>query len=401
MAERRTRRGRGHPWVRWIVLGWIFLILPVQATAARTPVHDSQDFLLGYATGVLERSHALDGFALEFDGSVLVLALIRRPTESLDTIERSLLEIPGVDRIRILIAGNLVVEATPPSPPPTDSSPSDAAASSESPDPSERAEETGKDVAGKYDLLSPYQMFDSLLADPRWPHFSVVHQWYLDESDIGRVGSANFGESFAFVRSPDHDWGQWEVGLQAGVFSVFDLEADSNDLVNSDFLVGLTATHRVGDFTSMLRVYHQSSHLGDEFLLRNRVDRINLSFEVVDLLVSFDPSEWFRLYAGGGVIVHRIPLIDRGIVQTGVEFRSPFAFFGGTVRPIAASDFQFREESDWKLDASVRAGFQVEHPFLRRTQLQVLGEFYSGRSPNGQFYERRIKNLGIGLHLGF
>ena len=30
-----------------------------------------------------------------------------------------------------------------------------------------------------------------------------------------------------------------EVGLQAGVFSIFDLAADSKDLINADYLVAI------------------------------------------------------------------------------------------------------------------------------------------------------------------
>jgi hypothetical protein len=36
-----------------------------------------------------------------------------------------------------------------------------------------------------------------------------------------------------------------------------------------------------------VRLFHQSSHLGDEFLLRNRVERINLSYESADLKLSY------------------------------------------------------------------------------------------------------------------
>ena len=117
------------------------------------------------------------------------------------------------------------------------------------------------------------------------------------------------------------------------------------------------------------------------------------------MLVSYDPWQWLRLYGGGGVLVHREPALDRGILQTGIELHSPQAFVSGFLRPIAAADFQFRQESDWKQDVSIRSGIQIEHPFLRRTQLQLLVEFYSGRSPNGQFYDRRIETIGIGLYL--
>jgi hypothetical protein len=43
------------------------------------------------------------------------------------------------------------------------------------------------------------------------------------------------------------------------------------------------------------RVLHQSSHLGDEFLLRNRTTRINLSYEALDLLLSYETEFGLRL----------------------------------------------------------------------------------------------------------
>jgi len=329
------------------------------------------DFITGYATALLEQGYSVDDFAASYRGGTLIIELAEEPATPLDTLERLLLQIDDVERVEFRIVGEGF------------------------------GIKISKGPLSGYDVLSTEEMFDPLMADPRWPRFSATYQRQLDDDEIDHVGAANFGESFGLLRSPEFDWGQWEIGLQAGVFSVFDLNSESNDLVNTDFLVGLTAAYHYGDFTTLLRLYHQSSHLGDEFLLRNRVDRVNLSFEVLDLLVSFDPWTWLRIYAGGGLLVHRDPALDRGLLQGGVELQSPRAFLSGYVRPVAATDLQFREESDWNIDASIRAGVQIEHPFLRRTKLRVLGEFYSGRSPNGQFYERRIKTVGIGMHLNF
>lgn len=86
-----------------------------------------------------------------------------------------------------------------------------------------------------------------------------------------------------------------------GVFSIFDLNADSSDLINSDFFVGLPISARYGPLSAQVRVFHQSSHLGDEFLLRGPVDRINLSYEGADLRLSVKPWNWLRFYAGGVV----------------------------------------------------------------------------------------------------
>ncbi len=73
-------------------------------------------------------------------------------------------------------------------------------------------------------------------------------------------------------------------------FSDFNLGAESADLVNSDFIASVHASTRAGNFSTFARIYHQSSHLGDEFLLRTRTDleRINLSYEGVDLRLSYE-----------------------------------------------------------------------------------------------------------------
>ncbi len=51
-----------------------------------------------------------------------------------------------------------------------------------------------------------------------------------------------------------------------GVFQ-FDLSAPSSDLINTDYVVGVPLSWRSGGWSTRVRLYHQSSHLGDEFLL--------------------------------------------------------------------------------------------------------------------------------------
>jgi len=362
-------------------------------------------FAEGYASALLNEVLAIHAFTIGLEGGLLDVALEQKPEQPIDRILRNLLGVRGVEQVRIRVGDQLLAESAAPGSSTAEiaSAEADADADADPDVEGESEDPTQADVPPRngYEIFPTQELFATLIADPRWPRFSVSHQWYLDDDELGRVGAASFGETFALVRSPKARWGEWEIAFQAGVFSVFDLEADSFDLVNSDFLVGLSASHHFGDLTTMIRVYHQSSHLGDEFLLRNRVDRVNLSFEVVDLLLSYEPWSWLRLYGGGGVIVHREPDLDRGITQVGLELTSPSAFLKGYLRPLAAIDLQHREESDWKTDLSLRSGVQIEHPRLGSRRLQILGEFYSGRSPNGQFFDRSIETLGLGIHLGF
>jgi hypothetical protein len=91
-------------------------------------------------------------------------------------------------------------------------------------------------------------LFKSLLADPRWPHFSASYQRYLGNDHLDGVGSATFGETFSFYRFGGPWNSQMEVGLQAGVFSIFDMDADSHDLVNADYFVAVPLSLKKNKF---------------------------------------------------------------------------------------------------------------------------------------------------------
>jgi Protein of unknown function (DUF1207) len=246
------------------------------------------------------------------------------------------------------------------------------------------------------------ELFTALIADPRWPHFSAAYHYYVDDPDFKNIGAVSFGETFAVYRGRvGQSW--WELGLQAGVFAVFDLDAPSSDLINSDYFVAATAAYRYRDFSVLARLFHQSSHLGDEFLLRQtNLERVNLSYEGVDMRLSYEfLNEALRLYVGAGYLFNRTPDdLDPWSTQAGFEVRSPWPGPQAGWRPIAAVDVQNREENRWATDISVRAGVEFSGVLAPRT-LQVLIEYFTGHSPNGQFYRNTVDYVGLGLHFHF
>jgi opacity protein-like surface antigen len=180
------------------------------------------------------------------------------------------------------------------------------------------------------------------------------------------------------------------------------MNAQSKDLVNADYTVGLLTSYRTGPFSGFLRLHHQSSHLGDEFILDSPtpVNRVNLSFEEVDLKLSYELTSWFRIYGGGGMLVGRDPsYLPRGTSQVGTELTSPWTLWDGKVRPVAYGDFQANERSNWRVASSVMAGLQFENARIGDRKLQVLAEYFGGPSPNGQFYTQNTEWFGLGIHL--
>ena len=337
-------------------------------------------YIAGYAAAVLEHEFDIPEAVLQVQKGVVVVT-----AESLGNVDRqkviaTLEKIPGVVRAEVQES------ATVPTVPPV---PSEPAVQKEIPKAESKFLPRGL-------LVAPFH------ADPRWPHFSVASRHLSYGQEPSHTGSANFGETFALYRNAAPFAGQWEIALQAGVFSIFNMNAGSNDLVNADYTVGLLSSYRTGPFSGFIRLHHQSSHLGDEFILNSRtpVNRVNLSYEDIDLKLSYELASWFRIYGGGGVVLNGEPKdLQGGTSQAGAELTSPWTLWDGKVRPVAYSDFQAKEGSNWRVGSSVMAGLQFENARIGDRKAQVLAEYYAGPSPNGQFLFENTEWFGIGLHL--
>jgi hypothetical protein len=370
------------------VLGLAAVLLIGGGLAIAGPTEDA--YVAGYATAVLERQLEITGSRVTVKDGVVTVEVKSVASSDREKIVAALSKIGSVVRVEIVEVPVTPAAAAPPAAP---------AQPTIAPTPSGPAVQAEVPRRG-IEFLPKGYLFAPLIADPRWPHFSITYQRFLDDGQLTNAVAVSLGETFDLLRIDEAVGGAWGLGLQAGVFSIFDLDGPSFDLINTDFIVGIPVTYRTGDLSAMLRVFHQSSHLGDEFLLSNRVERINLSFEAVDLKLSYELTKWLRIYGGGGYIFHHDPPeLAPWSVQSGVEVRSRWTLLDGVLRPVVALDVQHREQNDWNTDLSLRAGIQFENlPFFDR-KLQLMLEYFNGHSPNGQFYRDKIEYLGLGIHL--
>ncbi len=266
-------------------------------------------------------------------------------------------------------------------------------------------------------FLPDDDVFRPLLADPRQPrlfatyervHFrgtAVVAEGEGRTINAGLVGLGGAFGLWSLRRRGGCDGVQ--VGVFGAIFSLFNLDADSADLINTDFVVGPQVTARRGRWSGRLRLYHQSSHLGDEFLLNTPgVVREDLSFEVVDALASVEGRFW-RLYAGGGAVVHDSgdPDLDPWSVQWGVELRGtnwrPWAWLKETrLQPVFGADFVSSEEREWSVTTSLAGGLEWSAPGGDR-RVRLLLRYVRGASPNGQFFDEKIETAGLQFQFEF
>jgi hypothetical protein len=376
----------------WVTLCslWLGLFCLASAAADGWAAATDDAFVAGYATAVLEREFNVRAPSLRVTEGLITVTAEDLVGADREEVLRRLSSIRGVLRVVVLSAdpaspdpvSTIVLQ-----PPAADQGPGNAGPPSD-PLP--------------VGFLPEGHLFSPLLADPRWPHFSASYQYYPNDKNVRSVGAVSFGETIPLYRTTAPMMGQVELGLQAGVFAIFDLEAKSKDLVNADYFVAALAAYRTGNVSALARLFHQSSHLGDEFLLRTRVERVNLSYEGVDLKLSYDFPLGFRLYGGGRVLFDQEPSdLKPWATQAGVEFRSPQTFWEGRIRPVAALDVQNHQENGWRADVSVRAGIQFESLRVLGRNLQVLVQYFNGHSPNGQFYKQKVEYVGLGVHFHF
>lgn len=355
-------------------------VVSTPVPAAADPLTDAH--IAGYALAILEQDFkSTNGSITVREGQVTVVARDIRGPER-DRLESALRRIRGVRGVEIrsgqsmrreLEAGGTTLSAS--------------------------------NAGGRW--FPRGRLFEPLHADPRWPHFAAAVRSYTTsgEGDVDTAFAGDLGETLSLYRNRA-PFGQWDLGVQAGVFSLFDVGSASKHLINADYIIGLITSYRSGDWSLFLRYLHQSSHLGDEFLLNGGADRTNVSYEMIDAKLSYDLLRAIRLYGGLGTLVRRDPSDLSPIrIQYGLEGESPVTFLTG-IRPVAYADFQTHQQDTgprtrWTTNISLRAGFQFEHVRVLDRSIQLLMEYYSGSSPNGQFFLRRIETVGVGLHVYF
>jgi hypothetical protein len=341
------------------------IALAASATALATGKAPDDAYLAGYAAAVLEQRLGWTADSYTLTASDGYLRLDAREHTNADAAQHALAAVVGVRKVYLA-----------------------------------DADDAGGPAPGRW--FPTAELFRPALADPKEPRFFVSPRHYDTQTDQLWLVEVGYGANFPVYGRVDEAGNGWNVGISGGLFGLFNLEAESFDLINADYTVGVPLTWRQDKTSARLRLYHQSSHLGDEFLLNARPERINLSFESLEGLIAYDLTP-FRVYGGGEVLLHREPAdLDRLMAHAGIEYlgAEPATLVPGLRgRPFAGLDLKSFAEHDWSIDRSLKVGMQFDAPHSDH-YLRVSVDSYRGYSPHGQFYADRISYLGFGVLFG-
>ncbi len=278
------------------------------------------------------------------------------------------------------------------------------------------AEDTPSPLEGV--LLPDNDVFRPLLADQREPRFYADYRRIHFNSSSAAFAEGRGRTINAALVALGGAFGLWGLrqprgcdGLQVSLFGValsqFNLDTPELDLLNTDYLVGPEVTFRRGRWSGRARFYHQSSHLGDKFLvnygLSHGVQRQNLSFEILDALVSVEDT-WWRFFAGGGLVVLNSSAVNLtsapAFIQWGFELRGPIWLKNTRFRPVLGGNFSSVQAIGWTPNASVSGGLEWASPGGAH-RVRLLLEYQRAAVLYSQFFFERTQDFGAQLQFEF
>lgn len=240
-------------------------------------------------------------------------------------------------------------------------------------------------------------IYKSYLAGPKEARFRSV--WAYDETlgwmwDItlgGRVGLLRFGSTHRDDVRPEG----WQLDIEGAAFPRLDPE-DERDLVSADFRFGVPLTYGIGRYQTKFAYYHLSSHIGDEYLIKNPTFvRRNYVRDSIVWGNAYYITDDLRIYGEIGYAFYTDGGADPIELQTGAEY-SPAHFTGFHGAPFAAINALLKQEFDFGGLFNVQAGWQWRGQHNRRL-VRIGGEYSNGKSEQFEFYNNSEQRLGLGM----
>lgn len=245
------------------------------------------------------------------------------------------------------------------------------------------------------EFLPKGHLFEPILLDPleAQTYGSVLPgYWTEGQKYKGSIVPFAFGFAKPFYRRTTQPGRSEEWVLDLASFTQFEayhddvLDKARRQIMNTDYKISIIYNVRRGENNYRFRVYHLSSHLGDDYIYRNKITAPSpnsVNYELLDATYSRTVNNW-RLYGGLGVVLRKTEERKPFSAQVGAFYKKPSTH---AARLVGGVDIKFWQQTDFR--PGIHGGIGVE---LGRTQnnLTFLFEGYSGFRPYSQFEQQQI-----------
>ena len=257
-----------------------------------------------------------------------------------------------------------------------------------------------------FTLTPTTHIYTPYLADQKRVTFAF-QTIYVTHEKIPQSGYSRFGlrlggrlELFKYEWRPVET--QYAKQLQANLEVGFRGYYDNNyaqDEIGSDGNYGLLFSYRGDrDLAYRFGVYHTSSHIGDEYLIRTGRDRIGYTREELLGGIQYNLNPKWQVYAEIGY-AYRLkdkPLQQKNRAQAGLQFQETGLAISERLGWYAAFDLSSYQERNWHINKSFQIGYSFD-AFPHTWRLAF--EYYNGQVPLGEFFKFDEEFISLGLYL--
>ncbi len=248
-------------------------------------------------------------------------------------------------------------------------------------------------------ILPPRSHIPQLYADPREPTITGQVLFVTDgpsSFEEGAESHVGLGATVPVLRlagnSSQH---AVVIGVQMGVFARFVLRLNDRDLISTDWVFAAPLVWHRGRSWIRMRYLHWSAHLGDEYIERFEVERLDFARDSGELLVYLQVLSWLGVYGGGGYAFN-VQLRDgkRFGFQAGAQADGPQVLPG--VDLYAALDLRMDQDAAWDPRVNAQAGLRLSTVGQRTARLAL--DVLTGPTPQGQFVGLHTTFVSLGLY---
>ncbi len=254
---------------------------------------------------------------------------------------------------------------------------------------------------GKYTLFPAKHIYPQYIADPHAATFSVQSMSF-SRTDIphtsdqrtdlkmgGRIGLLQ-------IHGSNGDENGWQLTLETGFHGQFDVQ-HSTDNIGWDGVYALHLAYRPdARMAYRVGVYHLSSHLGDEYIERNKVNRTVYTRQEFRAGLVRNIGQYWQTYGelGWGFDLRNDDLQEAWRGQAGLQRENLHGSWVPGMGWYSAVDVSAYQERDWDLNTTVQIG--LVYPAGAR-RFRAGFEFYEGRAQIGDLFLSDEKYVSFGV----
>jgi hypothetical protein len=184
------------------------------------------------------------------------------------------------------------------------------------------------------------------------------------------------------------------LGFGSQVYARFSLSDPKSSLISHDWVVGVNATAALGRWDVTLELYHESSHLGDEYGDRFGVHRLDWTREVGALWVGYRAGGWRLSGSASYVLLDELDLDPPGFAVA-VDWRGgPLTrMLDGQIRPVAGIYTEAVGATNWRVSTSAKLGIALPSGSGREFGIALIA--HDGLSTQRQFFRSESRYVGM------